>query len=75
MSKNENITHCTYLVAGIYQCVAKNDAGETELQFPLEVLVAPQFTNYFHVPEVSLKAGQRMDLNCDVMGDPEPQAS
>ncbi|XP_069163060.1 hemicentin-1 isoform X2 [Procambarus clarkii] len=60
---------------GIYQCVAKNDAGETELLFPLEVLVAPQFSQFFHIPEVKLMVGEELDLDCDVTGDPEPQVS
>ncbi|KAK8732669.1 hypothetical protein OTU49_006870, partial [Cherax quadricarinatus] len=58
---------------GIYQCVAKNDAGETELFFPLEVLVAPQFTQFFHNPEVKLTVGEELYLDCDVTGDPDPQ--
>ncbi|XP_071515843.1 hemicentin-1-like [Panulirus ornatus] len=58
---------------GIYQCVAKNDAGETELFFPLEVMVAPQFMQYFHSPDVVLELGKELDLDCDVIGDPEPQ--
>ncbi|XP_042230990.1 hemicentin-1-like isoform X2 [Homarus americanus] len=58
---------------GVYQCIAKNDAGETELLFPLEVLVAPQFTQFFHIPDLRLKVGEELSLNCDVNGDPEPQ--
>lgn len=53
--------------------MAKNDAGVTELLFPLEVLVAPQFTEFFHNPDVTLHAGEELDLDCDVSGDPEPQ--
>lgn len=53
--------------------MAKNDAGVTELLFPLEVLVAPQFTEFFHNPDVTLNAGEELDLDCDVSGDPEPQ--
>ncbi|XP_063600047.1 hemicentin-1-like [Penaeus indicus] len=60
---------------GVYRCVAKNDAGVTELLFPLEVLVAPQFTEFFHNPDVTLHAGEELDLDCEVSGDPEPQVS
>ncbi|KAG7164030.1 Hemicentin-1-like 7 [Homarus americanus] len=52
---------------GVYQCIAKNDAGETELLFPLEVLVAPQFTQFFHIPDLRLKVGEELSLNCDVL--------
>ncbi|KAK3876548.1 hypothetical protein Pcinc_018676 [Petrolisthes cinctipes] len=58
---------------GLYRCVAWNDAGETEMTVPLEVLVPPQFTQFFHVPEVTLKLGQYLHLDCGVNGDPEPQ--
>ncbi|XP_066942937.1 hemicentin-1-like isoform X1 [Macrobrachium rosenbergii] len=60
---------------GIYRCVATNDAGETDLLFPLEVLVAPQFNQYFHQPNVVLNIGDTLDLDCEASGDPEPQVS
>ncbi|KAK7078504.1 hypothetical protein SK128_000026 [Halocaridina rubra] len=57
---------------GLYRCVAKNDAGEVDLLFPLEVLVAPQFTQFFHNPEVTLKVGEELSLDCEASGDPNP---
>lgn len=63
------------LVSGTYQCVAKNDAGETELSFALEVLVAPQFTQFFHNPEIELLVGEELHLDCLATGNPKPQVS
>ncbi|XP_068231428.1 hemicentin-1-like [Palaemon carinicauda] len=60
---------------GIYRCVATNDAGEIDLLFPLEVLVAPQFNQYFHQPNVILNIGDELDLDCEATGDPEPQVT
>ncbi|XP_050723288.1 hemicentin-1-like isoform X2 [Eriocheir sinensis] len=58
---------------GTYQCVAKNDAGETELSFALEVLVAPGFSQFFHVPEIELELGEELHLDCSATGNPRPQ--
>lgn len=64
-----------FFLAGTYQCVAKNDAGETELSFALEVLVAPQFTQFFHVPEIELELNEKLQLDCTATGNPEPLVS
>lgn len=53
--------------------MAKNDAGETELTFALEVLVAPEFSQFFHIPETELELGEELRLDCSATGNPKPQ--
>ncbi|XP_076053538.1 hemicentin-1-like, partial [Oratosquilla oratoria] len=60
---------------GVYKCVASNPAGQTEIEVPLDVQLPPQFTDFFHTPEVVLKLGEEILLDCEVYGDPAPQMS
>ncbi|MPC08143.1 Hemicentin-1 [Portunus trituberculatus] len=60
---------------GTYVCVAKNDAGETEVSYHLEVLVAPRFSQFYHNPEIELRVGQELFLDCHATGNPKPQVS
>lgn len=60
---------------GLYSCVVKNEAGSTSANFPLRVLVAPQFTTFLHHPDIILKEGSALLLNCEVYGDPDPEVS
>lgn len=64
---------CSVPLAGTYQCRAKNDAGQTELSFALEVLVAPEFSQFFYIPEIELEQGEELHLDCSATGNPRPQ--
>ncbi|XP_063876640.1 hemicentin-1-like isoform X2 [Scylla paramamosain] len=70
-----HILEVTIADNGTYVCVAKNDAGETEVSYNLEVLVAPQFSQFYHNPETELRVGQELFLDCHATGNPKPQVS
>uniref|UniRef100_A0A8C4R4D6 Ig-like domain-containing protein n=1 Tax=Eptatretus burgeri TaxID=7764 RepID=A0A8C4R4D6_EPTBU len=58
---------------GQYTCVARNDAGEQEKKFFVDVLVPPVVSGANIIEKTSAKLHSRLVLHCEATGLPEPQ--
>ncbi|GAB1607434.1 hemicentin-1-like [Argonauta hians] len=58
--------------AGKYSCVAKNDAGELQRNFQLEVFVPPTIYQEGLVKDVKTLENQTIQFECPVQGIPDP---
>ncbi|XP_040387830.1 hemicentin-2 isoform X3 [Cygnus olor] len=58
--------------AGVYVCVASNEAGEASKAFSLLVMEPPQIEDASHPTEMSVAVGTPLELTCVVAGIPVP---
>nr|XP_047909504.1 hemicentin-2 [Anser cygnoides] len=58
--------------AGVYVCVASNEAGEASRAFSLLVMEPPQIEDASHPTEMSVAVGAPLELTCVVAGVPVP---
>uniref|UniRef100_UPI0035900F1F hemicentin-1 n=1 Tax=Myxine glutinosa TaxID=7769 RepID=UPI0035900F1F len=58
---------------GQYTCVARNDAGEQEKKFIVDILVPPAVSGANIIEKTSVKLHSRLVLHCEATGLPEPQ--
>ncbi|TRY54403.1 hypothetical protein DNTS_023681 [Danionella cerebrum] len=58
--------------AGRFSCTAQNSAGEAQRQFTIEVQAPPVISGTSGIQEVTVMAGQEVDMQCRVSGRPLP---
>ncbi|XP_035222665.1 hemicentin-1-like isoform X3 [Stegodyphus dumicola] len=58
--------------AGVYTCIATNNAGSVEQKFNLTVLVPPVLNNFKNGDNLSIVAGSSNKLHCSAQGIPMP---
>ncbi|VDO38352.1 unnamed protein product [Brugia timori] len=66
------INEATILNEGIYQCRARNSAGESTKNFALNVLVPPTFRDKKYETNIQVTSGMALSLICYVDGHPLP---
>ncbi|CAI4229355.1 unnamed protein product [Auanema sp. JU1783] len=58
--------------AGIYSCIVRNSAGESQKKINLTVLEPPEFVETEYDQDVQIIAGSALALACYVKGNPRP---
>ncbi|XP_001920501.5 hemicentin-1 [Danio rerio] len=58
--------------AGRFSCTAQNSAGEAKREYTIEVQAPPVISGTSGVQEVTIMAGQEVDMQCRVSGRPLP---